>query len=340
MREIKALLYIETESKDAAFHFSVEEYIMQSPLSDEPVIMIWQTHPCVMLGNYQIPDMEINLKYAQDAGIQIVRRSSGGGAIFTDLGTLLYTVILPRMKTQYPQQIAKEMVSSLVIGALNQMGIPAVLEGRNDILVDGKKVSGMAQYVRHGQVCTHGSLLFNADLEMLTQALRVDADKIRSKAVRSVRSRVTNLKGYVRTGCSVREFWELFKRNLFADRQVRIYELTSHELAQINLIYLEQYGNPTWTVSRAPRFSFHNSKRFTGGKVEVFLDIVKGTVVSCAIYGDFLGTAPIRDLEEQIEKIIFQYQSVDSALSEISLAPFLGDITKEQLLSCMFDETI
>ena len=331
------MLYIETERKDAAFHFSVEEYFMRNLPSDEPLIMIWQTRPCVMLGNYQIPDAEIDVRYAQEAGIQIVRRSSGGGTIFTDLGTLLYTMILPHTKAQYPQQFAREMVAGLAINALNEMGIPAKVEGRNDILVDGKKVSGMAQYARHGRICTHGSLLYDADLEMLTRVLRVDADKIRSKAVCSVRSRVANLKEYMNDGCSTREFWERFQQNLFMDRQVYRYELSNHELTQIDQICHEQYGNPAWTIGRTPRFSFHNSKRFTGGKVEVFLDIIEGIVASCAIRGDFLGTVPICNLEEQMEGRTFQYQSFDSALREISLIPFLGDITKEQLLSCIFE---
>ncbi|MCL1855352.1 MAG: lipoate--protein ligase [Clostridia bacterium] len=331
------MLYIETDNRDAAFHFSVEEHIMRSFTSDEPVVMIWRTRPCVMLDNYQIPDAEIDMMYAKEAGIQVVRRSSGGGAIFTDSGTLLFTMILPPADVRYLQQIAKEMIAGLVVGALNHMGIPAKAEGRNDILIEGKKVSGMAQYVRHGRICTHGSLLYSADLETLARVLRADSDKIRSKAVSSVRSRVTNLMEYTGAAYSILEFKELLKRNLFADQQVRNYELSHTELAQVDQIYHDQYGNPSWTIGRTPRFSFRNSKRFAGGKVEVFLDVRKGEVASCSICGDFLGTVPIRHLEEHLERRAFLYQSFDSALSEISLAPFLGDITKDQLLSCLFE---
>jgi len=330
------MVYIEAKSTDAAFHFSIEEYITRRYPWGERVMMIWQADKCVMIGNNQIAEAEVDMGYARENGIQVVRRSSGGGAIYTDLGTLLFTMIQPHTTGRYPLDLAKEEVAAPVVDALIKMGVPAALEGRNDMLVDGKKVSGLAQYVRHGRVCTHGSLLYNADLEMLARVLSVDDEKISSKALKSVRSRVANLKGYMSRDFSALEFREQLKHHLFSCRDVRELELEWHDLGEVDQIYLEKYGNPSWTLGQSPKFSLHNGKRFPGGRVEVYLDAVKGAVSSCSIRGDFLGVAPIQGLEAALEGIPFEYHAFVKALEGITIAPYLGGITKDELLSCIF----
>lgn len=331
------MLDIEARGRDAAFHFSVEEYFTQHVQSDEPVMMVWRAEPCVMLGQYQVAAAEVNMGFAQKEGIQIVRRSSGGGAIFADLGTLLFTMIAPCRAEQSPQQIARETVATAVIEALNQMGITAKLEGRNDILVDGRKVTGLAQYARNGWLCTHGSLLYDADLEVLVRSLHVDQDKIQSKAISSVRSRVSNLKAHMKDSCSTQAFYEMFRQKLFEGPKKKIHTLSTREIEEIDRIYHAKYGNPVWVFEKSPKFSFHNGRRFTAGKVDIYLDVVKGTVSSASIRGDFLGTVLIRGLEEQLEGCAFQYQAMGETLDKIALEPYLGGITKEELLSCMFE---
>ena len=331
------MFFVETKSVNAAFHFSTEEFLMQR-FGLGPVIMLWQADKCVMLGANQVALAEVNMSFAQQEKINIVRRSSGGGAIFTDMGTLLYTMIQPYQKESAVMQIAKETIVGSVIGVLNKMGVPAVLEGRNDILANGKKFSGIAQYVRHDMLCTHGSLLYDTDLEMLTNVLNVDDEKIHSKAIRSVRSRVTNIKDYM--GLSTGNFIELLKTELISLNKAQPYVLTSSELNEIEKICKEKYENTDWTFGKSPAFSFSNSKRFPDGKIEVYLDIKKGVVTSCAIRGDFLGVAPIRALEEKLENISFQYEAFVKVLDEVSLSSFIGDITKEQLLLCIFENGV
>ena len=330
------MLYIEPESKDAAFHFSAEEYIVRDYPWDEPVMMVWQADRCAMLGCNQIAQAEIDMDFAKHAGIQIIRRSSGGGTIYTDMGTLLYTVIVPYTEDRYPPDIAKEDVAGPVVGALNMMGIHAVAEGRNDLIIDGRKISGLAQYIRHGRICTHGSLLYNTDLETLARVLRGDGDKIRSGAVRSVRSRVTNIIEHMDNPRSIEEFLGLFKQNLFRGRVFRERSLSEDDFVQIDRIYQQRYGNPSWTFTQSPKYTFHNSKRFTGGRVEIFLDVARGVVTSCSIRGDFLGVTPIRGLELELENILFQYNDFYKALCGIPLQPYLGSITADEFLSGIF----
>ncbi|HBU12340.1 MAG TPA: hypothetical protein DEB31_06320 [Clostridiales bacterium] len=330
------MLYIESDSMDAAFHFSAEEYIMRQFPSDEPVMMIWQTAPCAMLGANQIAEAEIDMARAKQEGVQIVRRASGGGTIFTDPGTFLITIILPYYEGQDLRQTAAEGLAGPIVSALEKMGIPAKIEGRNDILVSGKKVSGFAQYVRHGKICSHGSLLYDADLEMLARILRVDDEKIRSKALRSVRSRVTNIMEYMAEPRPARAFLTLFKEHLFSARPFTGYTFNEQDFTEIGRIYHEKYGNPAWIIQRSPSFSFHNSVRFAGGKVEVYLAIASGKVTSCSVRGDFLGAAPIRELEERLENILFQRQAFADALTGFPLPLYLGNILIDELLSCIF----
>ena len=331
------MIYIETKNRDAAFHFALEEFIMRDYPFAQPVMMIWQTGKCVMLGNNQSAEAEVDMGYLKREGILLIRRSSGGGAIFADPGTVFYTVILPHDKDRYPLTIAKEDVAEPVVQALRKMGVPAVVEGRNDILTDGKKISGFAQYSRYGRICTHGSLLYETDLDALAQVLQPDEKKIRTKALRSVRSRVANIKEYMNPPCSTLEFRDLLRRYLLSDRQAGDYFLTEHDIEQINEINVKKYLNPSWTYEQSPAFSFHNGKRFTGGKVEVYFDITKGAVSSCSIQGDFLGVIPISGLERVFEGKRFTPPDFCRALDGIELQPYLGEITKEELLSCVFE---
>ena len=325
------MYFVESNSKDAAFYFSVEEYFMRHVSA--PLVMIWQTSPCIMLGRYQAAAAEINMDFAKQANIQIVRRPSGGGTIFTDEGTFLYTMSKPGLEAQE----AKEAMAELVIEALGKLRLTAELKGRNDILVHGRKISGLAQHAQNGYLCSHGSILYNADLDTLTQVLRVDDEKIRTKAIRSVRCRVGNLKDYADRPYSTEEFMELFKESYFARFNPKLYVLTNRDYKIINQIRDEKYGNDSWTYGCSPKFSFSGSKRFVGGRIEIYLDIIKGNIEACTICGDFLGIIPIQNLENHLVGKMFSYQSLDSALDDISLDHYLGGITKEQFLSCIFE---
>jgi len=230
---------------DAAVHFYVEDLFTRHIKSDSPVLMLWRTEKTVMLGNNQIVDAEIETDYAQKAGIKIVRRSSGGGAIFTDLGTILYTVIEPLINET---KAHRENVASSIIDVLKKMGVPAKREGRNDILVEGKKVSGFAQYTSGSHVCTHGSLLYDADLEMLTRVLIPHEEKLQPKGIASIRSRVTNIKPYIHEEYSVSDFLKKLKSILLTGKEYSVYEFNDAERNTIERICDEKYGNPQWNI--------------------------------------------------------------------------------------------
>jgi len=195
--------YLEYDSIDASFHFNIENQIMNDREAKLPVLMIWQADNCIMIGKNQVLEAEVNLTYAKKQNMNIVRRPSGGGAIYNDMGTYLYTMITP---FSGDAKTHMEETASQIIKALGTMGVPAVREGRNDILIEGKKISGMAQYTIGDRICTHGSLLFDTDLDVLTEALIPHDEKLIPKGIRSIRSRVTNIKPYVKEDISMSEF--------------------------------------------------------------------------------------------------------------------------------------
>jgi lipoate-protein ligase A len=338
------MIYIEPKSMDCAFHFSAEEYVMETVKPDATTLMLWRTNSTVMIGANQIAEAEADLAYAKERGVAVVRRSSGGGTIYTDPGVLLYTIILPFTEKTDTKAVISGYLAGPAIEALRRMGVASSLEGRNDILVDGRKISGIAQYIRHGYLCSHGSLLFDADLTELTRVLTADDEKIAAKALRSVRSRVTNISEHLPGGAgegmagdgeapdilvfmkSLRESWNdvfgLTERSLSAD-----------DIAAIDTIRANKYASWDWTFGRAPRYSYRDSKRFPGGGVEVFAEVKGDVIESVKIIGDFLALRPVSTIEEKLVGVPLSAAALDAAVTESDVRAALGSITKAELLS-------
>jgi len=277
---------------------------------------------------------------------------------------------------------ARAQFAQLLTAALNSMGIPAEAAGRNDIMLDGKKVSGMAQFVRGNYACTHGSVLFDTDLSALAGVLRVDDEKFRTKAVKSIRERVGNIKDYAQhhdlalSDANSAQFAALLLQVLLhvsSDLMQKPTELSlnTNDLAGIDEIYQAKYGNPEWALSRTPKFSVQvskrfaatviphpdisviprsdagsnqaaegtasASKRFAGGRIDAFFEVKKGRVERCSIHGDFLGTAPMCELETALVGSAFTRADFAATLCKVDLSAYLGDISAEELLSCVFD---
>jgi lipoate-protein ligase A len=330
------MLYVEFDSLDAAFHFSVEEYLMRHFPGEEPVLMIWRTGRCVMLGAGQTAEAEVDAEAAERLHVALVRRSSGGGAIYTDPGVLQVSLLMPRDTRPGMRERAFAGLADPLVEALRRLGFPVRLEGRNDILLHGRKCSGLAQYLCRQWICTHGSLLYAVDMPVLARVLRVDEAKIASKGVRSIRGRVANLADSLETPWSVEEFQGYLKALLRDLLHPRPFVPDAGALAAVERIRREKYANPEWTYGRSPPFSFHNRRRFPAGQVEVFLDVDGGRLRACAVRGDFLALAPARELEVRLEGQPYTPEALKKALAGLDLSLFLGEIAEEQFLACLF----
>ncbi len=326
--------YIENNSTDPHYNLAFEEYIFKN-LDKEDFVLLWRNGPSIIVGKNQNTIEEINMDYVKDNNINVVRRVTGGGAVYHDLGNLNFSFIT---KSQ-SNLIDFKTYNIPIVRALEKLGVDCELSGRNDIVIDGKKFSGIAQSIIKERVLNHGTLLFDSKLDILSKALNVKRDKIESKGVKSVSSRVTNIKPYVKDEIDVLKFKELLLKNIFEyfNQPVEIYELSHEDQENIQRMVDEKYGTWEWNFGYSPEFNFKGYKRFEGGGVEVRLHVVKGRIENCKIYGDFFGKGDIKDLEDKLKGVKYDINQISEELGDVSIEQYLGRITKEEFMKCLFN---
>lgn len=324
------MLFIRNECLDPHHNLALEEYVLKNLDLHDNCILLWQNEPSVIIGRFQNTIEEINVDYIKKNNIHVVRRITGGGAVYHDLGNLNFTFI----EKAESGNIDFRKFTEPVVKALAALGIKAEHTGRNDITIDGKKFSGNAQYIYKGKVLHHGTILFASRLENVQEALNVKADKIESKGVKSVRSRVTNVSDYLKEKITIQEFREILLNALFEGKPVQEYKLTENDLANIRELTAEKYLTWEWNFGHSPAFNFKKSGRFACGGIEVNLFVDKGIIQDCKIYGDFFSNRDLGELEAQLKGLRFEEKEIAQKLANIDITQFFGAITHEELLSC------
>jgi lipoate-protein ligase A len=328
------MLFLQSNSLDAAYHFAVEEWLAERP-SEGKAFALWRTKPTVMLGANLVAEMEVDLDYAAQNGIEIVRRSSGGGAIYTDEGTIQYSIILPRAGGLDHKRIQADYLARPIIAALKTLGLGAEIKGRNDIVLGSKKITGMAQYIKGDFLCSHGSILVDANLDRLARALNVDNEKLSSKALKSVQSRVVNIKDYVAEDVTTEDFLAILKTEVknFGHGQMEDCEITEEGERRISEICERKYCAREWTFGRSPLYTFRNSARFPAGKVELFIDVKGGKIKALKIYGDYLALRPSDEFADVFIGKGFNKEELREAIAGVDLPQYLGGVSSEEFLS-------
>ncbi|MDD7769799.1 lipoate--protein ligase family protein, partial [Suipraeoptans intestinalis] len=255
------MLYIESGSNSPSYNFALEYYLMTEKLFDDMVFLFWRTTPTLMVGKFQNTYSEIDLDYARSRKIRIVRRLSGGGTIYTDMGSWQFTFISPN-RTSSPSIEFTGFIQP-VVAAVRDLGVDASFNGRNDLVVSGKKFSGNAQYIKNGRTLHHGSILFDTDLEEMVRASTVDPQKVISKGIKSVRDRVTNLKEHLPRPLSMEEFKAIMIDRILGNDGTE-YLLSTEDQKRILLIQQEQFDNPQKIFGANPRCQLHLKKYFPG----------------------------------------------------------------------------
>ncbi len=325
--------YILSNSVDPYFNLALEEYIFKNPGVYEDFIILWQNDKTIVVGRHQNTIEEVNSDFVEENKINVVRRITGGGAVYHDLGNLNFSFI-----TSYDNNnlIDFKTYTVPIINALNKLGIKSELSGRNDLTIDGKKFSGNAQSLHRGRILHHGTLLFKSDLDMLGRVLNVKEDKIKSKGIKSVRSRVANISEYLEKSITVDEFKEILLKHLIEENKSEEYKLTEEELELLNKLRKEKYITWEWNYGKSPKFNFKNSKRFLNGNLEVLLNVKNGTIIECKIYGDFLALCAVDDLEKKIIGTKYEKTEIQNVLENFNLKQYFGEITIEEILQCFF----
>lgn len=326
------MIFIENTSVNPYFNLACEEYCLKNLDINETIVMLWRDDNAIIVGRHQNTVEEINHEFVAANNIKVVRRITGGGAVYHDLGNLNFTFIVNEGKIDSSDM---KKYSLPVVNALKEMGIDAELSGRNDITIEGKKISGTAQAVHRNKLLYHGTLLFNSDMSVLSSALNVTLDKIESKGIKSVRSRVTNIKDYLKRDIDILEFKKLLLENFFAEEGFKEYHLSDEDILKIRELEKDKYSTWEWNYGESPKCSLKSSKRFPGGKIEVYLNIENGMITGCKFYGDFLSVTSVDKVEEVLTGIRYEQRDIEEALMNLDLVPYFGSITKDELISCL-----
>ncbi len=325
------MIYISHESMDPFFWFALEYEFLQEREPQDDVFLFWRTEPTLMIGSYQIAAAEINEAYAKQRGIHIVRRITGGGAIYTDPGSWQFSYI---KHNRTGAGIQFEEFVQPVLNGLRAMGIDASMSERNDLLVNGKKFCGNAQYRRGDRLLHHGSILFDTDIEEMVRGLTVDDEKLITKGVRSVRQRVTNLKEHIKEPMDAVDFRDrLLEHMLTGD--VKRHILSDEQIQSVQETAQQKFKSWDWNYGRSPDFQVVKSKRLRGGKIEVRMNLEKGLIADCSIHGDFFFGGDIGAVTSRLKGCPYNEQSIRAALVTALQGQSFYMIGLDELVECM-----
>lgn len=328
--EVFAVIYLETGSLDPCYNLAFEEFVL-SNRRDDDYLLLWQNENTVVVGQNQNPLEEIDPDFVARHGIRVVRRITGGGAVYHDLGNLNFSLITD---AEDPELLTMELFTAPVVEALRELGVPAEVSGRNDIVVEGQKISGTAQCVRDGRILFHGTLLFDSDPEMLSGALRADPEKFSSKSSKSVRSRVGNIRTYLNEDMDLPAFRTHLRRSFVGEAPAE--QLTPVELSRLQKLKEEKYDTWDWTYGRSPQYETTYRRRWEGGTLAVSLTVDRGILAGIAFRGDFLSLKDPAEVETALRGIPYREESVAAVLDRFSLREYFGSITADELLQTIF----
>lgn len=317
---------------DPYYNLAVEEYLLRE--YDKPVFRLWRNDTSIIIGRNQNAMAEIDSDYVHKHNIPVVRRLSGGGAVFHDLGNINYTFIDQRIKGEDTSAMFRRFTAP-IIEALKRIGVNAYMEGRNDILIDGQKFSGNAICVWKNRVLQHGTLLFSSSINDLSEALLSRPEKFIDKAVKSHQTRVTNISDHLPEGVkgsmTPEGFIDYLQGYVMSKgREYSIFNYHKTDLDRINILRDTKYSTDEWNYGQAPKYQFTNSIKLPCGLVEVSLDVDKGLITKCHISGDYFFTRDTQEISEALIGVQHIYNEVYPLLKKYPLKEYFGaDITEK-----------
>lgn len=328
------MLYVDNEGHyDPQINLAIEEYILRNLDPEETYLLFYINDPAIIIGKNQNTIEEINTDYIEKNNIYVVRRLSGGGAVYHDRGCLCFSFITKDDGNSFHNF---KKFTDPVVKVLREMGVEAELSGRNDILVDGKKVSGNAQFSTRGRMFSHGTLLLDTEIEAVVKALKVKMDKIESKGIKSIRNRVTNISEYLDEKIDVLTFKQRILEGLFEGGPVQQYKLTEEDWEKINALSKERYQNWDWNYGKSPAFNVQHSKRYPIGSIDIRLDVDRGIVQQCKIFGDFFGVGEVSDIEELLKGVKYTKADIREVLEGIDLKYYFGQLSLDDFLELIY----
>lgn len=335
-----ALKFIDNRGNhDPALNLALEEYVLRHLPMEEGYLLFYINEPSIIIGRNQNTIEEINADFVKQNGIHVVRRLSGGGAVYHDLGNLNYSLLQKDDGNAF-HNFAR--FTKPVTDALKKLGVKAELTGRNDIQVGDRKISGNAQYVTKGRVVTHGTLLFHSDLKQVASALKVKPMKIESKGTKSVRGRVANIQDYLPEKMSIEQFRLTLLSELFQcqPEEVPVYPLSEEQWAEVEQLAEQRYRSWDWNYGRSPKSNIEHAHKFPSGIIDARIQVSQGRIENIRLFGDYFGSHDVSELEQKLIGVRYDEEELHKALESVDLSLYFGKMTKEELIALLMIQPI
>jgi len=326
------MLCINHISTDPYFNIATDEYIFKH--IEEDCFMLWRNDNAIIVGKHQNTLAEINVDYVKEKDIKVVRRLSGGGAVYHDLGNLNFSFTKTGENTEV---VDFQKYTKPILEVLQNLGVDAKFEGRNDLTIDGKKFSGNAEHVFKNKVLHHGTILYSSEMKDVSGALKINPLKYKDRAVKSIPKRVTNVSEHLKSPLALEDFTQMIMDHILATHEnCKLYEFTTEDIHEIEKIRDKKYATWEWNFGHSPKYNFQQGVRSKGGTIEMNLKVAKGIIENAKIYGDFFGSKDISEIENALIGKRHDQDELRKVLSAFDIPSYFHQMTLEDLLSVLF----
>jgi len=329
------IYYIESKQTDPYHNLALEQLVFDRLDRKNSYFMLWQNHNAIIVGKHQNTIEEINTAFVKERDITVARRLSGGGAVYHDLGNLNFTFITDAETNGIEFSVFCEPIQK----ALRSFGVPVEISGRNDMTVEGKKFSGNAQYIKQNRVMHHGTILYDCNLDTLSQALNPTNDKIESRGITSIRSRVSNIRPYMLSDMPVTDFWAALKDYMAVAFAMQDFSLSPDHNAEVEKLRETVYAQWCWNYGSSPPYTMRKVRRIEGcGKIEILLDIEQeGKIRNIAFYGDFFGNRDPAELADLLTGCHLENTELKTVLAGTEISQYFHALDTEAFLGLLLD---
>jgi lipoate-protein ligase A len=330
------MLFIDNRGiTDARVNLALEEYVFRHKPTADDCLLFYVNDRAIIIGRNQNTIEEIDADVVRDQRIVVVRRVSGGGAVYHDAGNLNFSFMTADVRGRFNRY---DQFTRPVIEVLQGLGVPAEPGGRNDILAGGRKISGNAQFALPTRMFSHGTLLLDSDLDAVTAALRPKPGKVESKGVKSIRSRVANISEFLSEPMDVVELRERIIERIFGTRDrahIPQITLTGDDWAAVHALVESKYGRWSWNYGENPPSNVQRSRRFPAGELDVRLDVREGRIIAARIFGDFMGREDVGDFERRLVGVAHSRDAIAHALEGVDVSTYFGDVPRDEVLALL-----